>query len=346
MNKVHTDATNKVYLSQWRLFEGWCLKRGIDPLQATSVCICDFFLYLFNDRKLQVKTIEGYKSAITFILKRSSGYDLSECDIAADMLRSFKLERPHTVRTEVRWDVSVVLSYLQSPRFTEAAMSVKSLTLKTVFLLSLALGKRRSELHALQRASVCFNTGPVSVTLQPHSKFLSKTHISSKGVGALRAVTVPALPEATGNALPTLCPVLMLKRYIEVTDGFRSPGQRCLFISFVKSLDKDFSSQTISSYLKQTIVAAYRSVEAAPDSELLSKYNIKAHQVRHVAHSLGQLGSLSLPDIIRTGGWTSPSTFINHYLQDLSSDVVSGLSRVGSFVAIESIFAPNRTISF
>ena len=112
MNKVHTDATNKVYLSQWRLFEGWCLKRGIDPLQATSVCICDFFLYLFNDRKLQVKTIEGYKSAVTFILKRSSGYDLSECDIAADMLRSFKLERPHTVRTEVRWDVSVVLSYL------------------------------------------------------------------------------------------------------------------------------------------------------------------------------------------------------------------------------------------
>ena len=102
----------------------------------------------------------------------------------------------------------------------------------------------------------------------------------------------------------------------------------------------------IPSYLKQTIVAAYRSVESAPDSELLSKCNIKAHQVHHVAHSLGQLGSLSPLDIIRTGGWTSPSTFVNHYPQDLSIEVVNGLAQVGSFVAIESIFSANRAISF
>ena len=107
INKVHTDATNKVYSSQWRLIEAWCLKRGIDPLQATSVCNCDFFLYLFNERTFQVKTIAGYKSSITFILKHSFGYDLSECNIAGDVA---ELERPHAVRTDVRWDVAVVLS--------------------------------------------------------------------------------------------------------------------------------------------------------------------------------------------------------------------------------------------
>ena len=107
MNKVHIDATNKVYSSQCRLIEAWCLKRGIDLLQATSVCVCDIFLYLFNERKFKIKTIEGYKSLITFILKHSFGYDLSECNIAGDVA---ELERPHAVRTDVRWDVAVVLS--------------------------------------------------------------------------------------------------------------------------------------------------------------------------------------------------------------------------------------------
>ena len=113
---------------------------------------------------------------------------------------------------------------MQSPLFDEVSISVKTLTLKRVFLLSLALVKRRSELHSLKRATVCVNTNPESVTLHPYSKCLSKTYISCKGVGALRAVTVPALPQSTVNALLTLCPVLMLKRYIEVINGFRSPG--------------------------------------------------------------------------------------------------------------------------
>ena len=346
MQKVHTDTTNKVYLSQWRLFEGWCTRQGIDPLSATSVCICDFMLFLFNERKLQVRTIEGYKSAITFILKRASGYDLSECTVAADMLRSFKLERPRRPRVEVQWDLAVVLRYLQSAPFAPGTMSTKNLTLKTVFLFALALGKRRSEIHALQRSSASFSPDFSSVTVQPGAKFMSKTHLSSKGVGALKPVTVPALPFVSEQVAPTLCPVSMLKTYVDVSDVFRSPGQRRLFISFITPLDRDFAAQTISSYIKQVIVAAYRALEPLPEPVLQQKYNIKAHQVRHVAHSLGQLGTLSFADIIRSGGWTSPSTFIQHYLQDVSSDAATKLASVGSFVAIESVFAPKQVVTF
>ena len=314
-------------------------------MKATSVCVCDFFIYLFNDRKLQVKSIEGYRSALTFILKRASSYDLSECTTLADVIKSFKRERPQRCRTEVRWDVSVVLNYLRSDAFEAGSVSVKLLTFKCVFLTALALGKRRSELHAIQRDSVEFEDDNTAVTLRPSIKFLSKTHISSKGMGAFKAATVPALPLVNGASDP-LCPVHTLKQYIAVTDRFRSPGQRRLFISFVKSLDRDFSAQTISSYIKQLIVAAYRSMEDSPDELLVSKFRIKAHQVRHVAHSLGQIGSMSLSDIIRTGGWTSSSTFIQHYLQDLSSGSVRQLHEVGPFVAIESIFKPTRTVVF
>ena len=345
MASIHTDSTNKVYLSQWRLFESWCLKRSLDPVKATSVCVCDFFIYLFNDRKLQVKTIEGYKSALTFILKRSSGYDLSECETLADVIKSFKRERPRQCRTDVRWDVAVVLNYLRSEIFNPSTVSTKCLTFKAVFLTALALGKRRSELHAIRRDSVEFAEDGSSVTLRPSVKFLSKTHISSKGMGAFKSASIPALPRVDGDP-DVLCPVNVLKQYITMTDRFRSSGQLRLFISFVKSLDKDFSAQTISSYIKQLIVAAYKSIEDSSDDALQQKYRIKAHQVRHVAHSLGQIGSMSLTDIIRTGGWTSSSTFIQHYLQDLSSDTVRQLHNVGSFVAIESIFKPTRTVLF
>ena len=94
MQRVHAISTNKVYKSQWRLFESWCIERNQDPLAATSVLVCDFFLYLFNDRKLRPGSIEGYKSAITFYLRLASGYDLSSCTVLADVIRSFKREKP------------------------------------------------------------------------------------------------------------------------------------------------------------------------------------------------------------------------------------------------------------
>ena len=141
-------------------------------------------------------------------------------------------------------------------------------------------------MHALQRASLTFREDFSEVTLQPHSKFLSKTYLSSRGTGALRAVTVPALPVSLDSA-QTLCPVLTLKRYVDVTDAFRSASQRCLFISFIKSLDRDFSVKTISSYIKQLITAASKAVKNEPDDVLQRKYNVKTHQVLHVYHSLG-----------------------------------------------------------
>ena len=136
-----------------------------------------------------------------------------------------------------------------------------------------------------------FADGDVSVTLRPFVKFLSKTHISSKGMGAFKSATVPALPAIDG-ARDALCPVNTLRQYLAATDRFRSPGQRRLFISFVKSLDRDFSAQTISSYLKQLIVTAYKSIEDSTDDDFRSKYRIKAHQVRHIAHSLGGINVL------------------------------------------------------
>ena len=346
LDKVHAATTNKVYLSQWTLFEAWCRDRDLNPLAATSVCLCDFFLYLFQVRNLKPSTIEGYKSALSFILKRAAGYDLSQCEILADMIKSFKVERPHHGRVVVEWDIAVVLEFLQSDRFLFEQVSPRDLTIKTAFLLALALGKRRSELHAIERASVRFAEEGDSVTLKPTALFLSKTHISSKGVGAFKSARVPALPHPPRPGEAQLCPVMCLKQYLLVSDKYRTPKQRRLFISFRNDRHTDIASSTLSGYIKSAIVDAYKRSEHLPDSVLQDKYRVKAHQVRHVAHSLGQLGTLPLSEIIRTGGWTSENTFIKFYLQDVSEEASSRLAKVGSFVAIESVFEPNKSVTF
>ena len=59
-------------------------------------------------------------------------------------------ERPIPMKHVAEWDIRLVLAYFQSDQFRHwGTLSDRDLTLKTVFLLALASGKRRSELHAL-----------------------------------------------------------------------------------------------------------------------------------------------------------------------------------------------------
>ena len=77
--------------------------------------------------------------------------------VLKDLLLSFKRERPSPARTVVSWNLQLVLEVFKSGRFEDYTMiSDKELTLKIVFLLALASGKRRSELHAFSRADVFF----------------------------------------------------------------------------------------------------------------------------------------------------------------------------------------------
>ena len=68
------------------------------------------------------------------------------------------------------------------------------------------------------------------------------------------------------------------------------------------------------------------------ESEAVAPY-IKGHAVRHVATSLASLRVSSIPELLAAGAWNSPNTFVNFYLQDFTTDDLSGLSKLGGFVA-------------
>jgi hypothetical protein len=99
--------------------------------------------------------------------------------------------------------LGVVLKALQlSPFEPLDVISFKFLTYKCCFLLALATGRRRSELHALSVSESCirFAADKSSVTLLTDPAFfLAKNELSEKGSGI---IVIPAL----SNSGPTnLC---------------------------------------------------------------------------------------------------------------------------------------------
>ena len=93
-------------------------------------------------------TIEGYRTAIADTLGDSNLHISSNTDIAR-LIASFYRDKPKKSRLLPKWNVSLVLHKLTQPPFEpQEECTLKLLTWKTVFLLALASGKRRSEIHA------------------------------------------------------------------------------------------------------------------------------------------------------------------------------------------------------
>ena len=109
--------------------------------------IADFLLYLFQERKLQLGTIDGYRSAIADKLGNFP-INVSKDENLTHLLDSFHRDRPKGRRGISSWDLTLVLHQLTKAPFEPLKeASLKHLTFKTVFLLAWA-GKCRSEIHA------------------------------------------------------------------------------------------------------------------------------------------------------------------------------------------------------
>ena len=90
-----------------------------------------------------------------------------------------------------------------------------------------------------------------------------------------------------------------------------------------------------------------RALEPLPEPILQRKYNIKAHQVRHVAHSLGQLGSLTFADY--SVRWVDVTVDVHPTLpsrRNWRHGCQFSFGCHGSFVAIESVFTPKQVVIF
>ena len=256
------------------------------------------------------------------------------------LLSSFHRDRPKSSRNLPQWNLSVVLNELTKAPFEPMKdTDLKHLTLKTAFLLALASGKRRSEIHAWVANKVS-NLGQwEKVALFPSSDFIAKNQLAREGSQSVSPVTIPALTTIVDRQFKedrTLCPVRALRYYLDRTKDLRG-SRSLLFISFKKGHTSDIRPATLSSWLKQTILLCYKQA----DQQALDLVQVKAHDIRAFAASKAFYGGVSVDQIMQACHWKAHNTFTNFYLKDLTWSDNDNNMYLGPVVAAQQVLDPS-----
>ena len=265
--------TDQPLLTSWAILPSMSAKMRISlvswivsigrPLKA----IADFLLHLFQDRKLQPGTIDGYRSAIADKL----GY--SPINVSKDVNLTRLLDSFHRQEGIPSWNLSLVLHQLTKTPFEPLKeASLKHLTFKTVFLLALGSGKRRSEIHAWLHKNIRHQSDWSKLSLYPSPSFLYKNQLAKEGPDSVAPVVIPALAPTLDKSLKgdrSLCPVRAICYYLDRASDLRQ-NKELVFVSFKKGCNKAISPATISSWIKQTVILWY---------ELSDQESLTLHQV-------------------------------------------------------------------
>ena len=333
-------STRSVYEAKWTIFTKWCDTNQVDFRSPPVKSVADFLMYLFEDKKLQPSTIDGYRSAIADKLGDTS-INISKNDNLTRLLESFHRDRPKGRRGIPSWNLSLVLHQLTKAPFEPLReASLKHVTFKTVFLLALGSGKRRSEIHAWQHKNIRHQSDWSKVSLFPSPSFLSKNQLAKEGPQSVAPVVIPALAPTLDKSLKSdrsLCPVRALRYYLDRTSDLRQ-HKELVFVSFKKGFDKDISPATISSWIKQTVILCYE----LSDHQAHTLHQVKAHDVRAFAASKAFQSGVSLEQILAACHWKSHNTFTQFYLKDVAwAD--SELYHLGPVVAAQQIHQQTGT---
>ena len=203
-------SSRSVYEAKWTIFTKWCISNQVDFRAPPEKSVADFLMYLFQDKKLQPSTIDGYRSAIADKLGNSP-INISKDENLTHLLDSFHRDRPKGRRGIPSWNLSLVLHQLTKAPFEPIKeASLKHLTFKMVFLLELGSCKRRSEIHAWQNRNIRHQSDWSKVSLYPSPSFLSKNQLAKEGPDSVAPVVIPALVPTLDRSLKSdgsLCSV-------------------------------------------------------------------------------------------------------------------------------------------
>ena len=327
-------STRAVYKSKWTVFVKWCKSNKVDFRSPSVNQIADFLLYLFKERNLQPSTIDGYRTAIADMVGNDK-LNISSDENLTRLLDSFHRDKPKGRRGVPSWNLSLVLHQLTKAPFEPLRKaSLRHLTFKTVFLLALGSGKRRSEIHAWLAKNIRHQEDWSKVSLYPSPSFLSKNQLARDGPTSVAPVVIPALAPTLDKSLSgdrSLCPVRALRYYLDRTKDSRQ-GKELVFVSFKTGFQKDIVPATISSWVKQTVLLCYQ----LSDQKAQDLHQVRAHDVRAFAASRAFQGGISLDQILSACHWKAHNTFTQFYLKDLAwAD--SELHHLGPVVAAQQI---------
>ena len=331
--KPFKESTGGVYESKWRAFCSWCDSRGQDPCKATVSLIAEFLNHLHENKKLSVSTIGGYRTAIGKVLKVTQEIDIGHDEFLSSLIRNFERDSVKK-QSLVLWSLPLVLKVLSGSPFEPLHVAdMKYVTLKTVFLLALATGARRSELHALMSDDVQFQEATGSLVLHTDVRFLAKTELVDRGGQVCEPIVVRALTRLVGpqDEERVLCPVRAVRHYLRKTKELRGDRKR-LFIAFKKGHKGDIVKNTISGWLKKVVILCYE----LSSKDVRDFHGVKAHQVRALSASWALHKNCSMDKILAACSWKSHTTFTSYYLKDMTLER-DGMRQLGPLVVAKQV---------
>ena len=216
VSKARRDSTVKVYDAKWQIFRDWANEWKIDPIQATPQIVADFLTFLFSVKKCQVSTIRGYRSTISNTLKFRTGYDFGSHPVLSELIKSFAKQRPVDRSLAPKWDLAFVLSHMCKAPFEPLdKASLFHLSVKTVFLVTLATARRVSEVHAFSIDSdhLRFSNLDGFLILRTQLGFLAKNQLPSRAPDSIIIPRLSNFCRKSDNFNRMLCPVSAVKIY-------------------------------------------------------------------------------------------------------------------------------------
>ena len=300
--------------------------------------------FLFSVKKCQVSTIKGYRSTISNTLKYKTGYDFGLHPVLSELIKSFAKQRPVDRSLAPKWDLAFVLSHMcKAPFEPLVKASLFHLSVKTVFLVTLATARRVSEVHAFSIDSdhLRFSNLDGSLILRTQVGFLAKNQLPSR---APDSITIPKLSNfcsKSDNFNRMLCPVRAVKIYLNKTKSLRKHRKR-LFIP--TQGDQDLAKSTLSRWVKYAIKHAYDSISKNPNR----LFKPRAHELRALSASWAYMNYIPLEEILKSAVWSSSSLFASHYLRDFREQT-ENLRAMGPIIAAQKVvgavptWSPTRT---
>ena len=307
------------YQSKWLVFRQWCRSKGHSISRPSLAKIADFLFWLRRSRRLSVSAVMGYRSMLSAVFK-SILPEISSSPVLHDLLRSFQVEAPVREVHPPSWDLPSVLNFLRSSPFEPlSSASLRDLTRKTLFLISLATAKRVGELQALSHR-VSLSSSSAGLSYVP--EFVAKTETAIRPLP--RSFEVQSLEDFAAG-LPEdllLCPVRSLSAYLARTSNIANRPRR-LFVS-PKCPSRAMSKNGISYMLRELIVQSVASSQSGQAP--------RAHSIRGMAISSAFFRNWSLRSVLEAASWRSNTVFASFYLRDLSFNL-DGVHSLGPFVA-------------
>ena len=345
IKKPQRKSTRSQYDARVKIFKEWCRDNRVSTSRPPHNKVADFFQYLFDEKGHQPRSIVGFRTAISDFYSKTR-LDL-HTQVFRNLMRSYFRDRPPALRTAPPWDLAVILDCLKRAPFEPMPVAqLKFVTLKTVFLITLATGRRRSEIHAIwfQGISSSMIDGNLVYTLPVLADFIAKNQLNTQGFDVTKVILVPSLQQVLGPDLwdsedRYLCPVRALQIYLERTAPVRH-GRKRLIIPYSPGIKREIASSTVSGYIVQTMKHIY-SQEGLLESLLARGISVKAHQVRSCSASWAFLkGKVALEQLMNSCFWRSQTTFTSHYLRHYWTNHSNDHYTLTPFVAAGAIIDP------